>query len=104
MCTPDYPYSINNNLTVTDVQLTSTTSSPPFDIGWNTYEISGDYLFRKKHETNKQKLIRQRSSFVFFYKKPEYVVTKRPNDFVAEYKEASQREAKFKGINLNLII
>ncbi len=70
----------------------------------NNYPVDGDYLFRIKTETNKEKLMRQRSAFKGFYKKAEFKIVKSKNDFNAEQKETFDRENKFKSLHRNLII
>lgn len=108
-----YPY--NNNLTVTSVsnwqdpsEPTRTTAScSSYDTLYYSndgYSVHGDYTFRRKHETNKERLIRQRAAFKLFYPKSTYTVRKNEKDFSAEHTETSKRENKFKNINLNLII
>lgn len=100
-----YPY--NNDLTVTDVSRYQSTTSCSYDTLYYSndgYSVSGDYTFRRKHETNKEKLIRQRAAFKLFYPKPIHVVRKSSNSFSAECIESIKRENKFKNINLNLII
>jgi len=100
-----YPY--NNDLAVTDVSRYQSTSSCSYDTLYYSndgYSVSGDYTFRRKHETNKEKLIRQRAAFKIFYPKPVYVPRMSERDFSAERNEAIKREYKFKSINLNLII
>ncbi len=101
-----HPYN-NNDLTVTDVnyQLTSSYTTPSLTVCGSNYSVSGDYLFRKKHESNKERLIRQRAAFKLFYpNKVIYTVKKTEKDFSAEHNETVKRESKFKNINLNLII
>lgn len=108
-----YPY--NNNLTVTSVsnwqdpsEPTHTTASCSYDKLYYSndgYSVRGDYTFRRKHETNKERLIRQRAAFKLFYPKATFTVRKKSEkEFSAENTETSKRENKFKNINLNLII
>lgn len=91
-------YNYNTDSTPTDISRTTPTVSS-YD-----YSFSGDYLSRKKHETNKERLIRQRAAFKLFFKKVQYTVMKTDKDFSAENTETIKRESKFKNINLNLII
>lgn len=108
-------YSYSNDLTVTDVsRYQSPTSSTPTTLScsYDTlyysndgYSVHGDYTFRRKHETNKERLIRQRAAFKLFYPKATFTVRKKSEkEFSAENTETSKRENKFKNINLNLII
>lgn len=105
-----YPY--NNNLTVTSVSNWQDPSEPTrtsysYDKLYYSndgYSVHGDYTFRRKHETNKERLIRQRAAFKLFYPKAIYTVRKSEKDFSAEHHETIKRESKFKNINLNLII
>jgi len=89
-----------NKAGCTPIQLTAPTYQA---VRYVNYDIGGDYLFKKKHEENKRELIRQRSAFKLFYNKPQFVVTKTKNDFLAEVKEVSERVNKFKGLNNNLL-
>ncbi len=106
-----YPYS--NDITLTGVRFIdpSEPTPPTLSCSYNTlyysndgYSVHGDYTFRRKHETTKEQLIRQRSAFKLFYPKKTYTVKKNTKDFLAEQTEISKRESKFKNINLNLII
>lgn len=109
-------YLYNNNLTVTSVSNWQDPSEPtrttlsfsPYDKLYYSndgYSVHGDYTFRRKHETNKERLIRQRAAFKLFYPKATFTVRKKSEkEFSAENTETSKRENKFKNINLNLII
>lgn len=105
-------YPTNNNVTITGVRFIDPSEPTPtvassYDSSYYSndgYSVSGDYLFRKKHETTKEHLIRQRMAFKLFYPKVTYTVRKTKKDFLAEHTETSKRERKFKNINLNLII
>ena len=102
-------YCYNHDLTVTDIRSSPTprtlvSSYDSLYYSKTSYSIHGDYSFRRKYETNKERLIRQRAAFKLFYKKMQYTVSKTEKDFLAENIETSKRENKFKNINLNLII
>lgn len=106
-------YPTNNNVTVTGVRFidpsepTPTTLSSSYDSLYYSndgYSVHGDYTFRRKHETTKEHLIRQRAAFKLFYPKVTYTVRKTTKDFLAENIETSKRDMKFKNINLNLIL
>jgi len=95
-----------SDLTLTDIRSSTTLTSSYnglYDSN-NGDSVHGDYTFRRKHETNKERLIRERSAFKLFYKKQKYVVRRTEKYFSAENIETHKRENKFKNINLNLII
>jgi predicted adenine nucleotide alpha hydrolase (AANH) superfamily ATPase len=105
-------YYNNNDITLTNIGSSRTTTTSNLTSSYNSlyysndnYSVHGDYTFRRKHETNKERLIRQRAAFKLFYPKAAaYVIKKSEKDFSAENFETSKRENKFKNINLNLII
>lgn len=99
-------YNYNTDSTPTDISRATPTTSSYDTLYYSNdgYSVHGDYTFRRKHETNKECLIRQRAAFKLFYHKVTYTVRKTKKDFLAENTETIKRESKFKSINLNLII
>lgn len=98
---PVYCY---DDTTTTDIQWISPTES--YSSQYPTRlrsDSSADYYVYTpppKPETRKERITRQSTAFSMFYGKRQYVP--KQSKKIAEQKEVSQRENKFKGLNRNL--